>query len=66
MRDRFAICGDWDQACEVLSLLERVRTDFLWQRSPFLLLGGGEGNIEGAGIDYMLPYWMGRYYGVVQ
>jgi hypothetical protein len=21
--------------------------------------------IEGAGIDYILPYWMARYYGIV-
>jgi hypothetical protein len=41
-----------------------VRTDFLWQRSPFQLVGGGIGNIETAGIDYILPYWMARYYGV--
>jgi hypothetical protein len=43
----------------------QVRTDFLWQRSPFLLFGGGEGLIEGPGIDYILPYWMARYYGVL-
>jgi hypothetical protein len=43
---------------------ERVRTDFLWQRSPFLLYGGGSARIEAPGIDYLLPYWMGRYYGV--
>jgi len=42
-----------------------VRTDFLWQRSPFLLVGGGYGTIEGAGLDYILPYWMARYYEVL-
>jgi hypothetical protein len=42
-----------------------VRTDFLWQRSPFQLSSGGDGYVEGAGIDYLLPYWMGRYFGVV-
>ena len=40
-------------------------TDFLWQRGPFQLTGGGSGIIETAGIDYILPYWMARYYGVV-
>lgn len=55
-------CGD-DRACDPLPVEARVRTDFLWQRSPFLLYGGGEGKIEGAGIDYILPYWMARYYG---
>ena len=43
----------------------RPCTDFVWQRSPFLLFGGGTGRIEGAGIDYLLPYWMARYHGVL-
>ena len=38
-------------------------TDFLWQRSPFLLSGGGDGTVQGSGIDFILPYWMARYYG---
>jgi hypothetical protein len=46
-------------------VFERVRTDFLWQRSPFLLFGGGAGTIKGNGIDFILPYWMARYYGVL-
>jgi hypothetical protein len=43
----------------------RVPTDFLWQRSPFQMEGGGSGLIESAGIDYILPYWMARYYNVM-
>jgi hypothetical protein len=42
-----------------------VTTDFLWKRNPFQLSGGGQGTIETAGIDYLLPYWMGRFYGVI-
>jgi uncharacterized protein (TIGR03437 family) len=42
-----------------------VSTDYLWQRSPFQLSGGGSGRIENAGIDYILPYWMARYYGLI-
>ncbi len=63
-RGRIPACGD-DRACSPIPVVDRVTTDFLWQRSPFLLYGGGEGTIEGAGIDYILPYWMGRYYGVI-
>jgi hypothetical protein len=63
-RGRFPACGA-DRACAPIPILDRVRTDFLWQRSPFLLYGGAEGTIEGAGIDYILPYWMGRFYGVI-
>jgi len=49
----------------VIRVPERPTTDFLWQRSPFLLYGGGDGTIEYPGIDYILPYWMARHYGVV-
>ena len=58
-----AACGD-DRACNPIPVNDRVNTDFLWQRSPFLLLGGGAGTIETAGIDYILPYWMARSQGV--
>src|SRR5947209_19461879 len=68
-RDKFvdlhgsvAVCGD--QACKPIPVSLRTPTDFLWQRSPFQLMGGGTGTIETAGIDYILPYWMARYYSV--
>lgn len=62
---RFQICGE-ERACQPVPVGDRIRTDFLWQRSPFLLVGGGAGNIESAGIDYILPYWMARSYGVIK
>ena len=58
-----AVCGT--EACQPVPVPIRPTTDFLWQRDPFQLAGGGLGTIEGAGIDYILPYWMGRYYGVI-
>jgi len=58
-----AVCGS--NACQPVPVPIRPTTDFLWQRSPFQLTGGGTGLIEGAGIDYILPYWMARYYGVL-
>jgi len=61
---QFQACSP-NEACQPLPVVDRVTTDFLWQRDPFALSGGGEGNIETAGIDYILPYWMGRYYGVI-
>lgn len=64
LRGAYSICG-FDKACRPLPIAERVKTDFIWQRSPFLLFGGGSGTIETAGIDYILPYWMARYYGVI-
>ena len=63
LRGKYEACGS-DRACDPIPVAERVRTDFLWQRSPYLLFGGGSGRIETPGIDFILPYWMGRYYGM--
>ena len=61
--DRVQVCLDY--ACAPIPVDLRVPTDFLWQRNPFQLSGGGDGFIESAGIDYLLPYWMARYYGIL-
>ncbi|HKF55499.1 MAG TPA: hypothetical protein VKJ45_08655 [Blastocatellia bacterium] len=63
-RGKFPACGG-NRACDPLPVAVRVPTDFLWQRNPFDLSGGGAGTIESAGIDYVLPYWMARFYGVL-
>jgi hypothetical protein len=71
-RDHFGDVGatypacDTDRACDPIPVHERTNTDFLWQRSPFQLSGGGAGTIETAAIDYILPYWMARHYGLTQ
>lgn len=57
------VCGS--EACDLVPVPIRPPTDFLWQRDPYQLSGGGSGTIESAGIDYILPYWIGRYYGVL-
>jgi len=64
VRATYAAC-DTDRACAPIPANDRVNTDFLWQRSPFLLFGGGAGIIENSGIDYILPYWMARAEGLV-
>ena len=58
-----AVCGS--EACQPVPVALRPTLEFLWQIDPFQLAGGGDGTIEGSGIDYILPYWMGRYYGVI-
>ena len=63
-RNTVQVCGD--QSCQPIPVDLRVPTDFLWQRSPFQLSGGGSGTIGNAGVDYILPYWMARYYDVLQ
>jgi hypothetical protein len=65
LRGTYPEC-DTNRACSPIPVHERVNTDFLWQRSPFQLSGGGAGTIETAAIDYILPYWMARHYGVIQ
>ncbi len=60
----YPACGA-NLACGVIPVAERVPTDFLWQRDPFVLSGGGGGDVGAAGIDLLLPYWMARYYGVI-
>jgi hypothetical protein len=62
LRSQYAACGGDDRTCSSIPVNERVNTDFLWQRSPFLLFGGGVGLIQTPAIDYILPYWMARYY----
>lgn len=57
------VCGT--QACQPIPVALRPPDEYLWEESPFQLAGGGSGIIETAGIDYILPYWMGRYYGVI-
>jgi len=61
----YAVCGD-NRSCSPVPITDRINTDFLWQRSPFLLFGGGSGTIETSGIDYILPYWMARQFAIVQ
>lgn len=63
-RGGYRLCGG-SRACDPVAVKDRVPTDFLWQRNPFDLVGGSSGKIESAGIDYILPYWMARYYGVL-
>ena len=63
---KYATCGDPTQACQPIPVPDRPTTDFLWQRSPYQLANNDGSNIiEGAGIDYILPYWMARYYKVI-
>jgi hypothetical protein len=58
-------CVNSGESCNPLPISQRVPDEFVWQISPFQLTGGGSGLIEGGGIDYILPYWMARYYGII-
>lgn len=62
---------DEDPACEGLALDpidvgERAIHDYMWQRGPWYLTSVAEPTRTLPGVDYMLPYWMGRYHGFIE
>ena len=57
------VCGS--EACQPVPVAMRPPSDFVWQIDPFQLSGGGSGVVEDSGVDYLLPYWIARYYGVI-
>jgi hypothetical protein len=36
-----------------------------WNQDPYRADFGGDGRLDGAGVHYMLAYWLGRYHGVI-
>jgi uncharacterized protein (TIGR03437 family) len=52
-------------ACAPIPVVLRPPDEYLWEETPYQLTGGGSGIIETAGVDYILPYWMARYYGTI-
>lgn len=37
-----------------------------WDKNPYLAVGGSGGLSESAGTHWLLPYWLGRYYGIIK
>ena len=51
------------RAVQPLPIADRPPEDFLWQHSPFTDMDGSvSATHQEPGIDYLLPYWMLRYY----
>jgi hypothetical protein len=50
------------RAAMPLPIPDRPATDFLWQRDPGELDGPAQPTYEPAGVDYLTPYWMIRYF----
>lgn len=50
------------QACAPVPIQERSIDEFEWRANPYRLDGRGNGNLLFAGVDYLLPYWLGRYH----
>ena len=53
-------------AATPLPIEKRCPTDFLWQRGPFDLDGGGDPRNQPAGVDLVLPYWTARSFGMIK
>ena len=60
------LLGDWDKF--VLAPHLRKKTGFsIWQKTPWGVGNVGyKGKEDATGIDYLLAYWMGRYYGYLR
>ncbi len=63
LRGKYEDCGG--RACSPVPVRDRAFDGYMWQRSPFFLFYEGDPRIEHAGIDYLLPYWMGRVFNVI-
>jgi hypothetical protein len=61
LRSKYPAISREDRSRNPIPVAERVRTDFLWQRSPFLLFGRRWHHRR---LRYRLypAYWMARYY----
>jgi hypothetical protein len=53
------------RALNPLPIAERVGADFVWQKDPTNLNGTEPPTWEPPGDDFLLPYWMIRYYSEV-
>jgi hypothetical protein len=58
-------CTDQTTRDRAVDVGERVTSDFIWQRNPWGLYDAGHPALTYPGVDYLLAYWMGRYYGFI-
>jgi len=54
------------QSTVALDIADRAPHDFIWQRSPFVINQPGEPRLIYPTVDYVFPYWLGRYHGFVE
>jgi hypothetical protein len=57
--------GRFKEMESVVPLPPDERTVMKWNGNPYRLDTGGKGMSEEAGTFWLLPYWMGRYYGFI-
>ena len=55
------------QALEPRPVDQRCPSSFMWQKSPYELeCSPGDGSLVYPGIDFMVAYWLGRYYDLIE
>jgi len=52
-----------DLSSVAIDVDDRVPSTFMWERNPWKLVSLGEANKLYSGVDYLIAYWMARYYG---
>jgi hypothetical protein len=59
--------GGRPRSTRVVPLHLRPRSSSLWVEDPYLLVGnlGAAGDLEYAGVDYLIAYWLARFHGWV-
>lgn len=55
-----------DQSAIAINVSQRVPASFIWQDKPFEWYSPGLETRVFGGVDYLLAYWLGRYYGFIQ
>ena len=67
--DKLGIRGLIDfepQTLDPRPVSQRCPESFIWQKNPYIIeCHGGDGREVYPGIDYMIAYWMGRYYSLI-
>ena len=53
------------QAKDPFPIEERCVSGFRWQTRPYEICGGSDPAFEYPGEDYLIAYWLGRYYGFI-
>jgi len=67
LRGEYPACGDAERACFAIPNPAAGQQRFPVAAQPVSAsMGWAMAAREGAGLDYLLPYWMARYYGVVR
>lgn len=61
VRGKYKECSA-GQTCDAVPVNERSRTDFIWQSPPWDTYIQSDERFESAGVDYLITYWMSRYY----